>query len=61
MADIHRLLQRQATWQKARKLLSWPEKIRMAEGIRDSARQLRATRDEREEDRREDTARCSDD
>jgi len=36
---------------RARKLLSWPEKIRMVEGIRESARQLRAMRDEREEDR----------
>lgn len=42
MSDIHRLLERQARWQKARKALSWPEKIRMAEIIRESARQLRA-------------------
>jgi hypothetical protein len=43
MSDIQRLLERQARWQKARKALSWPEKIRMAEMIRESAIQLRAT------------------
>ena len=36
------MLERQAQWQKGRKALSWPEKIRMAERIRESARQLRA-------------------
>ncbi len=43
MSDVQRLLERQAQWQKARKALSWPEKIRMAEMIRESAIQLRAT------------------
>jgi hypothetical protein len=43
MSDIQRLLEKQARWQKARKALSWPEKIRMAERIPESAIRLRAT------------------
>jgi hypothetical protein len=42
MSDIQELLERQARWQKTRRALSWPEKIRMAERVRESARQLRA-------------------
>ena len=41
--DVQELLRRQAEWQKSRKDLPWPEKIRMAEKIRDSIRTLRAT------------------
>jgi hypothetical protein len=41
MSDIQQLLERQARWQKARRTLSWPEKIRMAERIRESVRKLR--------------------
>ena len=37
MTEIEALLARQARWQKARRELSWPEKIRMAEQIRASA------------------------
>ena len=44
MSDIQKLLERQARWQKTRRALSWPEKIRMAERVRESARQLRAAR-----------------
>ncbi len=44
MSEIQQLLARQARWQKTRQTLSWPEKIRMAERIRESVRQLRATR-----------------
>lgn len=36
MNEIEQLLERQARWQKSRKALSWPEKIRMAEQIRAS-------------------------
>ena len=36
MNNIRELLKRQADWQKGRKTLSWPEKIRMAESIRES-------------------------
>jgi hypothetical protein len=43
MSDIQRLLERQAAWQKNRKSLSWPEKIRMAEAIRESVLQIRRT------------------
>jgi hypothetical protein len=41
MTDIKSLLERQARWQKARKDLTWPEKVRMAEQIRSSAAQWR--------------------
>ena len=44
MSDIQRLLERQAEWQKRRKSLSWPEKIRMAEAIRESVLQLQRAR-----------------
>jgi hypothetical protein len=36
------MLERQAQWQKSRQFLTWPEKIRMAERVRESVRQLRA-------------------
>ena len=41
MTDIRHLLERQAEWQKACRSLSWPEKIRMAEVIRETLRQFR--------------------
>ncbi len=41
MNEIKALLERQARWQKTRQTLSWPEKIRMAEKVRESVRQLR--------------------
>ena len=44
MSDSQQLLERQARWQKTRQALSWPEKIQMAEQIRESVRQLRAAR-----------------
>jgi hypothetical protein len=34
-------MKRQAAWQKQRSQLSWPEKIRMAEAIRESVGRLR--------------------
>ena len=43
MNEVQALLERQANWQKSRQALSWAEKIRMAEEIRDSARKLRQT------------------
>jgi len=36
MSEIKWLLDRQASWQKSRSSRSWPEKIRMAERIRES-------------------------
>jgi len=42
MTDVARLLAQQAEWQKRRTLLTWPEKVRMAEQVRDSLAQLRA-------------------
>ena len=44
MSEIQALLERQARWQKTRRMLPWPEKIQMAERIRESVRQLRAAR-----------------
>ena len=41
MNEVQALLEKQARWQRSRQALSWPEKIRMAEAIRESARQLR--------------------
>ncbi len=46
MTDVRRLLERQAEWQKARGGLSWPEKVRMAEAIRETISQLRGGRHE---------------
>ena len=43
MSDSQQLLERQARWQKTRQALSWPEKIQMAERVRESVRQLRAS------------------
>ena len=39
--EVQLMLERQDVWQKARRHLSWPEKIRMAEVMRDAALQLR--------------------
>ena len=44
MLDVRQLLERQAAWQKSRKSLTWPEKIRMAEAIRESVLELLRTR-----------------
>ena len=40
-SELKALLEAQAAWQRARAGLSWPEKIRMAEAMRESAAQLR--------------------
>ncbi len=40
-SELEKLFEAQAAWQRARAKLSWPEKIRMAETMRESARQLR--------------------
>jgi len=42
MNDIARMLEKQAKWQRQRAYLSWPEKIRMAEIMRDLLRHLRS-------------------
>jgi len=41
--DIQEMLKRQAVWQRSRQSLTWPEKIRMAEKILKSVKQLRAS------------------
>jgi hypothetical protein len=42
MTRIQELLERQSRWQKSRQFLPWAEKVRMAERVLESARQLRA-------------------
>jgi hypothetical protein len=44
MTDTRRLLERQAEWQKQRTALTWPEKIRMAEAVREWVAKLRRDR-----------------
>jgi hypothetical protein len=41
MSEGQSLLKRQAAWQKSRKHLSWPDKVRMVESMHLSLRQLR--------------------
>jgi hypothetical protein len=41
VSDAKLLLERQAGWQRARQALTWPEKVRMAEQVRESVLQLR--------------------
>jgi hypothetical protein len=36
MTDMRKLFERQAAWHKGRLALTWPEKIRMAEAVRES-------------------------
>jgi hypothetical protein len=42
MSEWRRKLERQADWKKALRSLPWPEKVRMAEKIRESVKLLRA-------------------
>jgi hypothetical protein len=44
MDEFAKRLETQARWQKSRKSLSWPEKVRRAEAIRDAIKALRATK-----------------
>ena len=44
MSDTPKQLEGQSTWQKGRAALTWPEKVRMAEAVRESLAQLRRTR-----------------
>ena len=43
MNDVQEMFKRQAFWQRSRRMLTWPEKIRMAEMVRESVKQLRAS------------------
>lgn len=42
LTDVEHMLKRQAERQKSRQSLTWPEKIHMAERVRESVKQLRA-------------------
>lgn len=44
MTDTRKILERQAAWQKGRAALTWAEKVRMAEAVRDSLAQFRESR-----------------
>ena len=44
MTEIEQWLERQARWQKSRAALSWAEKLRMAETLRNAALALRGGR-----------------
>lgn len=44
MTDMRELFERPAAWQAGRRGLSWPEKVRMAEAIRESLVRLRDMR-----------------
>jgi hypothetical protein len=46
MTEIPERLKKQAQWQKSRRDLSWPEKVRLAETMRDSVERLRQGRAE---------------
>lgn len=41
MTDVKLLLERQARWQQTRRALTWPEKVRMAEQVREAVLLLR--------------------
>ena len=36
MLDVMQMLERQKAWQVSRRLLSWPEKLRMAAALRET-------------------------
>ena len=44
MNETERLLRRQAEWQRDRRSLTWPEKIRQAERVRATLEAFRAQR-----------------
>jgi hypothetical protein len=44
MTDVAALLARQARWQKSRASLPWPEKVRIAEQLREDVAAMRRTR-----------------
>lgn len=43
MTNTQKLLEKQAEWQRSRKDLSWPEKVRMAEQVCTTILKLRAS------------------
>ena len=43
VTDLNDLFRRQAEWQKARAGLSWSEKLKLAEVLRDAALAMRAS------------------
>ncbi len=51
MTTLRETLERQARWQRERAQLSWPEKIRLAEVMREALLVLRAGRPPREQPR----------
>jgi hypothetical protein len=43
MNDVSQMMDRQAAWQKTRAKLSWPEKMKQAEVLRDACKKLRVS------------------
>ena len=52
MVDVKQMLQRQAEWQKGRRLLPWPEKLRLAEAMRDTLSRFASLRASESRERR---------
>jgi hypothetical protein len=44
VVDVKQILARQVEWQKARRLLPWPEKLRLAEEMRETLVRFEALR-----------------
>ncbi len=44
MTDVRRMLERQAEWQKTRRDLPWPEKVRIAAKLRSAVLALRRSK-----------------
>lgn len=44
MLEVKRMLERQQAWQASRRLLSWPEKLRMVEALAETLRVFAAVR-----------------
>lgn len=42
--EIRKLLERQVAWQKSLAALPWPEKVRMAEAVRECVAKFKRTR-----------------
>ena len=51
MADASELVRRHAEWHRRQRALSWPEKIRLVEAVRESLLQWRRLRDHDASDR----------
>ena len=51
MSEVEKLLERQARWQESRRLLSWPEKLRLAAAARETLCQFAKLRAQEQKNR----------